>query len=134
MPTGAFNICCPRDAVSRTANVERTGRHKWVNSFGDSLSFLTRIYNFCCIEHNTIDLFSNHSIRVNGYKFWYYLFQVHHDQVYTITHEFLIEVFNDFFLVNIFFINIVQKKINMIFDLKSTQNLHLHICKNLFHE
>ena len=22
----------PRDAVSRTANVERTGRHKWVNS------------------------------------------------------------------------------------------------------
>ena len=31
MPTGAFNICCPRDCVSRTANVERTGRHKWVN-------------------------------------------------------------------------------------------------------
>ena len=30
MPTGAFNICCPRDAVSRTANVKRTGRHKWV--------------------------------------------------------------------------------------------------------
>ena len=30
MPTGAFNICCPRDVVSRTANVERTGRHKWV--------------------------------------------------------------------------------------------------------
>ena len=28
MPTGAFNICCPRDAVSRTANVERTGGHK----------------------------------------------------------------------------------------------------------
>ena len=23
----------PRDAVSRTANVERTGRHKWVNIF-----------------------------------------------------------------------------------------------------
>ena len=22
----------PRDAVSRTANVERTGRHKWVNN------------------------------------------------------------------------------------------------------
>ena len=22
----------PRDAVSRTANVERTGRHKWVNT------------------------------------------------------------------------------------------------------
>ena len=22
----------PRDAVSRTANVERTGQHKWVNS------------------------------------------------------------------------------------------------------
>ena len=50
MPTVAFNICCPRDcvsrhngdtrgapiiprdAVSRTANVERTGRHKWVNN------------------------------------------------------------------------------------------------------
>ena len=48
MPTGAFNNCCPRDcvsrhnggtrgspimprdAVSRTAIVERTGRHKWV--------------------------------------------------------------------------------------------------------
>ena len=27
MPNGAFNICCPRDAVSRTANVERTARH-----------------------------------------------------------------------------------------------------------
>ena len=27
MPSGAFNICCPRDAVSRTANVERTVRH-----------------------------------------------------------------------------------------------------------
>ena len=24
----------PRDAVSRTANVERTGRHKWVNENG----------------------------------------------------------------------------------------------------
>ena len=24
----------PRDAVSRTANVERTGRHKWVNGPG----------------------------------------------------------------------------------------------------
>ena len=48
MPNDAFNICClrdcvsrhnggtsgapimPRDAVSRTTNVERTGRHKWV--------------------------------------------------------------------------------------------------------
>ena len=27
MPSGAFNICCPRDCVSRTANVERTGWH-----------------------------------------------------------------------------------------------------------
>ena len=27
MPNGAFNICCPRDCVSRTANVERTVRH-----------------------------------------------------------------------------------------------------------
>ena len=32
MPTGAFNICCPRDCVSRTENFERTGRHKWVNN------------------------------------------------------------------------------------------------------
>jgi len=32
MPTGAFNIYCPRDAFSLTANVERTGRHKWVNA------------------------------------------------------------------------------------------------------
>ena len=31
MPSGAFNICCPRDCVSRTANVERTARHYWVN-------------------------------------------------------------------------------------------------------
>ena len=30
MPTGAFNICCLRDCVSRTANVERTGQHKCV--------------------------------------------------------------------------------------------------------
>ena len=48
MPTVAFNICCPRDcvsghkggtrgapimprdAVSRTTNVERNGGHKWV--------------------------------------------------------------------------------------------------------
>ena len=64
MPTVAFNICCPRGcvsrhnggtsgaplkplrddsalrAVSRTANVERTGRHKWVN--------LTRVH---CISY-----------------------------------------------------------------------------------
>ena len=26
-----FLICCPRDAFSRTANVERNGGHKWVN-------------------------------------------------------------------------------------------------------
>ena len=30
MTNGAFNICCPRDCVSRTANVERTVRHYWV--------------------------------------------------------------------------------------------------------
>ena len=30
MPTVAFNICLPRDAFSRTANVERNGGHKWV--------------------------------------------------------------------------------------------------------
>ena len=30
MPTVAFNICCPRECVSRTANVERIGGHKWV--------------------------------------------------------------------------------------------------------
>ena len=51
MPTVAFNMCCPRDcvcwhnggtsgapimpraAVSRTANVERNGGHKWVKVF-----------------------------------------------------------------------------------------------------
>ena len=39
----------PRDAVSRTANVERTGRHKWVKSFrlwvsaqGSTLLFLAK--------------------------------------------------------------------------------------------
>ena len=25
-----FHMCCPRDCVSRTANVERNGGHKWV--------------------------------------------------------------------------------------------------------
>ena len=30
MPTVAFNICCLKDCVSRTANVERNGGHKWV--------------------------------------------------------------------------------------------------------
>ena len=30
LPTVAFNICCPRDCVSRTANVERNGGQKWV--------------------------------------------------------------------------------------------------------
>ena len=29
----------PRDAVSRTANVERTGRHKWVKYY--------QVYQFC---------------------------------------------------------------------------------------
>ena len=43
MPTGAFNICCPRDAVSRTANVERTGRHKWVNV----QFFIRPVWNAC---------------------------------------------------------------------------------------
>jgi len=33
LPTVAFNICCPRDAVSRTANFERNGGHKWVNLY-----------------------------------------------------------------------------------------------------
>ena len=30
MPTVSFYICCPRDAVSRTANVERSGGHERV--------------------------------------------------------------------------------------------------------
>ena len=42
VPTCAVRETCavrgapimPRDAVSRTANVERTGRHKWVNMLG----------------------------------------------------------------------------------------------------
>ena len=70
MPTVAFNICCPRDcvsrhnvgtrgvpimprdAVSRTANVERNGGHKWVKddttvSIPDSSeeSFINKINN-----------------------------------------------------------------------------------------
>ena len=32
LPTVAFKICYPRDAVSRTANVERNGGQKWVNT------------------------------------------------------------------------------------------------------
>ena len=77
MPTVVFNICCPRDCVSRhnggtsgaplkplrvdsalralstlrglrgapvsrTANVERTGRHKWVNTHSEN-DFVTEL-------------------------------------------------------------------------------------------
>ena len=31
----------PRDAVSRTANVERTGRHKWVNNLSSILAAIS---------------------------------------------------------------------------------------------
>ena len=34
----------PRDAVSRTANVERTGRHKWVNNVRRVGEELCRLY------------------------------------------------------------------------------------------
>merc|ERR1719154_1047715 len=53
MPTGAFNICCPRGAVSRTANVERTGRHKWVILFQglpDRRMLAVPQSNSCCLE------------------------------------------------------------------------------------
>ena len=33
MPTVAFNICCPSDCVSRTANVERNGGNKWLRLY-----------------------------------------------------------------------------------------------------
>ena len=35
----------PRDAVSRTANVERTGRHKWVNPNGTWLGYPKKVAN-----------------------------------------------------------------------------------------
>ena len=34
----------PRDAVSRTANVERTGRHKWVNTLHSIVTLGSSIY------------------------------------------------------------------------------------------
>ena len=34
----------PRDAVSRTANVERTGRHKWVYAYPTEGAYLFPIY------------------------------------------------------------------------------------------
>ena len=34
----------PRDAVSRTANVERTGRHKWVNVTEYAIGFWGAVY------------------------------------------------------------------------------------------
>ena len=42
----------PRDAVSRTANVERTGRHKWVNqtNFGLQIHFS----NYVVTERNSV--------------------------------------------------------------------------------
>ena len=43
MPNGAFNICCPRDCVSRTANVERTCRYKWVNVINPIHEFNIRL-------------------------------------------------------------------------------------------
>ena len=36
----------PRDAVSRTANVERTGRHKWVNEGGLETCRFINLYKF----------------------------------------------------------------------------------------
>ena len=50
MPTGAFNICCPRDAVSRTANVESTGRHKWVNMW-----IVNKLYSALVDKPSTCD-------------------------------------------------------------------------------
>ena len=48
VPTVAFlqlrsNICCPRDAVSRTANVEHNGGHKWVKSERSEGSFYLNV-------------------------------------------------------------------------------------------
>ena len=43
----------PRDAVSRTANVERTGQHKWVNV----AQFYTKYYIWI-LETDTITLCS----------------------------------------------------------------------------
>ena len=41
MPSVAFKICCPGDAVSRTANVERNGGHKWVKLEIETVSVTT---------------------------------------------------------------------------------------------
>ena len=43
MPTVAFNISCPRDCISRTANVERNSGHKWVNENVTSLQLTTSL-------------------------------------------------------------------------------------------
>jgi len=42
MPTVAFNICFPRDCVSRTANVERNGGQKWVKGAHFNAPFISR--------------------------------------------------------------------------------------------
>ena len=53
----------PRDAVSRTANVERTGRHKWVNHkvIQQHLMFLVlltlgMLNNLACIRIYTTNI------------------------------------------------------------------------------
>ena len=38
MPNGAFNICCPRDAVSRTANVGTVGTNGEFDSNKDAVA------------------------------------------------------------------------------------------------
>ena len=97
MPTGAFNICCPRDyvsrlnggisgaplkllrvdsalralssrtAVSRTANVERTGRHKWVKM---ELSCLGQKWSLSKLKYE--DLCGSSSINLPVYKSAFY--------------------------------------------------------------
>ena len=40
----------PRDAVSRTANVERNGGHKWGNVKGKTLTLIYSMQNFFNLE------------------------------------------------------------------------------------
>ena len=62
----------PRDAVSRTANVERTGRHKWVKYMSVithilQIQFLLYVNNVCVL-HITIYLIYVRTIRNNMYS------------------------------------------------------------------
>ena len=91
MPTGAFNICCPRDcvsrhnggtagapimprdAVSRTANVERNGGQKWVE-LGLVVTNATRVYCTDILFYGYLNWTRVHYVRLITLKTWYIIY------------------------------------------------------------